>query len=332
MMLVPIFPMEEIQMNILRYHLLVAMLLALAACSSPPLTPTSVPAPTMVSSVPVVTIAPTVAPTNTVIPTLPPMNTPTPTNVPIATLVPKEVEVSFQSGNLTLRGFIWKPNGDGPFPAMLWNHGSEKTPGWLPDNAMEFVSKGYVFFIPHRRGQGRSPGPYILDQLATAKTADESSKMLVKLHETEQLQDQLAALAYLKTLNYVDKTKLAVGGCSYGGIQTVLGAEVKDTGYRAAVNFAGAAKSWKGSPDIRTRLLTAVRSTSVPIFFIQAENDVDLTPSNVLSEAMKDAGKAYKLKIFPSTGGDSQSGHDFCVTSPKVWGPEVFAFLSEYLK
>ncbi len=44
-------------------------------------------------------------------------------------------EVSFASGSLTLKGFLYKPAGAGPFPAVLWNHGSEKLPGWQPELA-----------------------------------------------------------------------------------------------------------------------------------------------------------------------------------------------------
>src|SRR5215467_8239168 len=66
-------------------------------------------------------------------------------------------EVTFQSGNLQLHGFLWRPNGPGPFPAVLWNHGSEKLPGSRPELANFYTSHFFVFFIPHRRGQGRSP-------------------------------------------------------------------------------------------------------------------------------------------------------------------------------
>ena len=32
----------------------------------------------------------------------------------------------------TLHGFLYVPDGAAPFPAVLWNHGSEKWPGWQP--------------------------------------------------------------------------------------------------------------------------------------------------------------------------------------------------------
>src|SRR6516165_5877450 len=40
--------------------------------------------------------------------------------------------VAFKSGALTLTGYVYKPDGDGPFPTLLWNHGSEPDPGGVP--------------------------------------------------------------------------------------------------------------------------------------------------------------------------------------------------------
>ena len=35
----------------------------------------------------------------------------------------------FLSSERKVHGFLWKPEGTGPFSAILWNHGSEKLPG-----------------------------------------------------------------------------------------------------------------------------------------------------------------------------------------------------------
>ena len=48
--------------------------------------------------------------------------------------------ITFKSGDFTLKGFIWKPEGPGPFPAILWNHGSEKQPGPVNTIAPYFVN------------------------------------------------------------------------------------------------------------------------------------------------------------------------------------------------
>jgi dienelactone hydrolase len=212
---------------------------------------------------------------------------------------------------------------------MLWNHGSEKLPGWLPQVAPIFLNRGYVFFVPHRRGQGRSPGPYISDQMQAAPPAERGA-LLVRLHD-QQLGDQTAALDFLKAQPFVDGNRLAVAGCSYGGIQTVLAAE-RGPGYRSAVNFAGAAQSWQAYPELRTRLLAAARNARIPLFFIQAENDYDLTPSRALSEEMRRAGKPHQVKFFPPAGTTRQDGHDFCVTGANVWAADVFPFLDANMR
>jgi dienelactone hydrolase len=243
---------------------------------------------------------------------------------------PAQVEVAFPSGDLQLRGFIWKPEGAGPFPALLWNHGSEKLPGWLPEVAPAFVRRGWVFFIPHRRGHGRSPGPYIGDQLEQVPAGDARSRLLVQLHDV-QLGDQLAALTLLKSQPFVDGNRLAVAGCSFGGIQTVLASD-RAAGYKAAVDFAGGAQSWEGSPDLQRRMIAAVRAAVIPIFFIQAQNDYDLRPSQILSQEMQRAGKSHQVKIYPAFGTSRQDGHEFCVRGADRWTEDVFAFLMTHMK
>jgi carboxymethylenebutenolidase len=238
--------------------------------------------------------------------------------------------IDFRSGDFDLKGFIWKPAGAGPFPAILWNHGSEKSPGAVDSVATFFVTRGYVFFVPHRCGQGRSPGPYIMDQLKTAGSAAARSMMLVKLHEAH-LSDQLAALTYLRGLPFVDQRKLAAMGFSFGGIQTMLAVE-RGLGYRVAVNCSGAAQTWSGSPDLQRRLIAAARRAAMPVFFLQAQNDYDLMPNRVLSDEVKASGKQAESRVYPAQGISAQDGHRFCVRGVNVWGPDVARFIEAHLK
>ena len=86
----------------------------------------------------------------------------------------------------------------------------------------------------------------------------------------------MAALAYLKQLSDVDPHRIAVAGCSYGGIQTVLAVEAnaeQKLGLRAAIDFAGGAASWK-SLSLRDRMIRAARKANIPVLFIQAENEL----------------------------------------------------------
>jgi dienelactone hydrolase len=235
-------------------------------------------------------------------------------------------EVVFPSGSIQLHGFVFTPQGDGPFPAVLYNHGSEKRPGPKPEIGEFFAANGYVLFIPHRRGHGRSPGSYIMDALNNASRASRW-QLLVSLHDQQQ-DEVVAALAFLKTLSYVDTQNVAVAGRSFGGIQTILSAE-RDLGLRAAIAFAPAAMMWNAAPEMQSRLIAAVRRATIPLFLIQAANDYDLSPTRRLSQEMERAGKTHVATIFPTYGTTQSDGHGgFCFRGTHVWGSEVVAFLA----
>jgi len=211
--------------------------------------------------------------------------------------------------------YIAQPDGPGPFPAVVYNHGSAG--GMLSKMAFDslgpvFAAHGWVFFGPYRRGQGlsASAGKYIGDQISAAtKTGGltAGAATMVHLLETDHLDDQLAALAWLKKQKFVRPDRIAVAGNSFGGILTVFGAE--RGAYCAAVNSAGGAQSWKDAPLLQTAMERSVRNARVPIFFFQAANDYDLSPSRVLADTMRAAGKEFELKIYPPFGKSVSEGH-----------------------
>ena len=126
--------------------------------------------------------------------------------------------IEFNNGSLKLGGEIYKPQGKGPFPAILYNHGS--APGMLNSEASKiigpkFAAQGWIFFMPYRRGQGLSSkaGPYIGDEINAARNSggiQKASKRLVELMSGDHLSDQQAAYEWLKTQNFVDTKRIAV--------------------------------------------------------------------------------------------------------------------------
>src|SRR5215470_15704561 len=124
---------------------------------------------------------------------------------------PQIVEV--RSGGLHLKGYFWKPAGPGPFPAVLFNHGSgaddpQHTAGRTmaeaaSDLAPIFLKHGYAFFYLCRRGQGLSAdqGLFMQDLLkqAEAKGGDARNQLHYQLLTGSQLDDALAGLMFLKT-------------------------------------------------------------------------------------------------------------------------------------
>jgi carboxymethylenebutenolidase len=229
--------------------------------------------------------------------------------------------VTFKSGAMTLTGFLYKPDGDGPFPAVVYNHGSEPLPGPKGDQANFYVAHGFVLFVPHRRGHGRSKdagppepigeGPEVIDALVT------------------QNDDVLAAIAYVAGLPYVNAKRIAVAGCSYGGIESLITAE-RATGIYAVIDFAGGAMRWEGDHALQERMKTAARNAKVPVMFVQAENDFSIGPSKTLAAEMQSAKKPTVLKIYPANGTTPKEGHHFCIGDEHPpWGDDVLAFLKQ---
>jgi dienelactone hydrolase len=235
-------------------------------------------------------------------------------------------EVAFPSGPRTLTGYLWLPSGPGPHRAIVFNHGSEHDPDDSQALAHFYNEHGFVFFVPIRRGHGKSPGRYIG---AMRDEAPRESRQSVVVDElVAQVDDVVAALAYVSSRPEVRKEAVAVTGCSFGGIEVVLTAERPNGGgFKAAVDFAGGAMSWKAGALLRERMVAAVGRANIPIFFVQAENDFDTAPTKVLSDEMARLNKPHAQKIFPPNGTTPRQGHLFCRNGAEVWGPEVLAWL-----
>jgi dienelactone hydrolase len=100
----------------------------------------------------------------------------------------------------------------------------------------------------------------------------------LRLLTTDHLDDVIAGLSFLKKLPRVDANRIAIAGHSFGGRLTLLAAE-RDSSVHAAVTFGAAAGSWENWPELRQRLLGAVRKTSAPLMLIHASNDYSPPPA-----------------------------------------------------
>jgi dienelactone hydrolase len=261
-----------------------------------------------------------------------------------SSIVPETVVVS--SGKLRLKAFFWRPNGPGPFPAVLFNHGSggadaNHTGGLPVTEAAEklaplFVKHGYAFLYLFRRGQGLSvdQGSFIQDilQQEEATRGKEARQHLqFVLATTDHLDDVLAALTFLKATPGIDAKCIAIAGHSFGGQLTLFAAE-RDNTIRAAVAFAAAANSWERSPELRSRLRAAAEKTTASIMLIQAANDYNTAPSDELADELRRLHKPYVLKIYPPVGRTADDGHNFLYLAIPQWEHDVFGFLDEHVK
>ncbi len=150
--------------------------------------------------------------------------------------------------------------------------------------------------------------------------------------QNQEVDDVVAALTFLKAQSFVDPGRIAISGCSYGGIQTLLAGE-RDLSVKALLPFSPGAMSWASSPVISSRLSLAVDRATAPIFLFQADNDYSLSPSHVLSKEALKKHTNFRSKIYPAFGKTQQDGHwGFCSLGTDVWGNDALAFLEEQMK
>lgn len=75
---------------------------------------------------------------------------------------PKYQEVFYTSGNLRIQAYLYKPDGDGPFPVVIYNHGTrngrERASFPFPHVGKMLTRAGYAVLVPERRGYGKSDG------------------------------------------------------------------------------------------------------------------------------------------------------------------------------
>lgn len=250
--------------------------------------------------------------------------------------------LTIRSGDATLHALLWRPEGRGPFPAVLIDHGSGRTREELArlgpyERQAEtvcpvFVRHGYLCLFMFRRGVGPSSdsGENATDLMNDAFARggqDARNRVQLQLLEHRELDDAAAGLAALRARPDVDSRGVSLVGHSFGGSLTLLlAARAPDV--RAIVLFSTAGYSWDRSPELRERLHAAVAHITAPVLLMHAANDYSINPGKALDERLAQLGKRHLLKIYPPIGTTPDEGHDLPL-QPAIWESDVFAFLRD---
>jgi dipeptidyl aminopeptidase/acylaminoacyl peptidase len=171
----------------------------------------------------------------------------------------KYQDVFYASGNLRIQAYLYKPEGDGPFPAVIYNHGTrdgrERASFPFPHVGKMLTRAGYAVLVPERRGYGKSDGGIWWQEVGS-----DQSRVIPRLQaETD---DVLAGIDYLRTLPYVDAKRLAVMGWSFGA------------------------------------LVAAAEKSATPTLFMVAKNDRTTLSVTTLAEIFRKRNVAHKLAIY----------------------------------
>jgi dienelactone hydrolase len=147
-----------------------------------------------------------------------------------------------------LEAVIFKPNGAGPFPLAVINHGSTgggRDPAvakqtWFAADLADFLNeRGWMVVFPQRRGRGKSDGLYDEGfsedrKLGYACDAENSLR-----GADRALSDVDAAIAALLRRPDVAPTPVLIGGQSRGGVLAVAYAGLNPAQISGVINFVG---------------------------------------------------------------------------------------------
>ena len=222
---------------------------------------------------------------------------------------------------------VFKPDGPGPFPLLLLNHGKafgdprqqERTR--YPVAVREFVRRGYVVVLPMRGGFARSTGPYVGDGCN------------ITANGLAQARDVRAALDYAVTLPYVDRERIVVAGQSHGGLATLAFGVQSYPGVRGLLNFSGGLRT-KQCANWEDRLVQAFaaygRRNRYPSLWVYGDNDSFWPRATIerMVEAYRAGGGPLTLV---SVGRFKEDAHALFRDRDGValWWPQVERFLAD---
>jgi carboxymethylenebutenolidase len=189
--------------------------------------------------------------------------------------------VSYKSGDETVSGVLYTPQGKGPFPAIIVIHEWWGLNDWVKDQASKLSDQGYeALAIDLYRGK-------------VATTPDEAHQIMRGVPEDRAKRDLHAAFEFLASQSSVKKDRIgAIGWCMGGGYaldvalqEPTLAADVINYGHLATDT-------------------DALKKINAPILGLFGAQDKGISPDDVhkFEQTMKQLGKKIEVKIYDDAG------------------------------
>lgn len=242
---------------------------------------------------------------------------------------------------VTLEMVVYRPPGNGPFPTLVFNHGSTGN-GDRPELftltftaaeiARHFVRQGWQVVFPQRRGRGKSGGLYDegFDEARKRYTCD-TARTLAGMERA--IEDLDAAMAHLRTRADVDARRMMIGGVSRGGILSSVYAGVRPAQFQGVINFVG---GWIGdrcpsADDVNGGSFKRAAAFPKPMLWLYGEKDpfYSIRHSRRNHEAFVAAGGQGDFLVFDAPAGDN--GHSIA-SYPAVWKPALERYLQQRMQ
>jgi len=189
--------------------------------------------------------------------------------------------VSYKSGDETVQGILYRPDGKGPFPGILVIHEWWGLNDWVKEQAAKLSDQGYVTLaLDLYRGK-------------VATTPEEAHEIMRGVPEDRAKRDLDAAFEFLKSQSNVKRDRLgAIGWCMGGGYS--LDVALQEPALKAdVINYGHLATD-----------PSAVDKIQASIFGIFGAQDRGIPVEDVkkFESLLKEKGKRVEVVIYPDAG------------------------------
>ena len=248
------------------------------------------------------------------------------------------VPVTIDGETVKLATITYKPDGPGPVPTLIFHHGStgRGTDPALFDRPYDpkiladwFTERGWAVVLPSRRGRGGSEGLYD-EGFALDRSIGLHLRAAPPLAGADRaLRDIDAITPVLLAQPFVDRSRVAVGGVSRGGILSVAWSGRQPDVPRAVVNFVGGwlgGRCWSASTSTKICSSAAPRTADDDLALRRQGPLLFVAHSRANFTAFREAGG--KGTFHEYTPPEALDGHRIG-SAPSLWSATLEAYLAD---
>lgn len=236
----------------------------------------------------------------------------------------------------------YKPQGDGPFPLVIINHGRAENPrerAAIPRfrysfAARYFVRKGFAVAVPSRIGYADTVGVGDPDNRGWGCV---DSRGLVE----SGIRQIRAVTTHLRREPWIAPDRLLLVGESVGGYITIQANSSGIPGLFAGINFSGGSNGHPeahpgkpcGIPEMLATTTRQARKGGPPMLWLYSANDRFFGPAfaQALHRAFQRGGGRAELHVLPPLGEDAKNeGHNLFGLANDTWQPMADSFLARF--
>lgn len=239
---------------------------------------------------------------------------------------------------ISLEIVVFRPLGKGPFPTVVFNHGSTGrgdnpqifTKTYTNKAIVDFFcEKGWLVVFPQRRGRGNSDGLY--DEGFEKDRSQYSCSPDLSLAGVERaLADIDQVVDYLKAYKDVDKNKMIIAGQSRGGILSIAYAGTRPNIFKGAINFVGGWMSDQcpNSEAINTVTFKRGAAFKEPTLWLYGKNDPFYSTKHSLKNFDEFIKAGGREKFLTYSLDKNLNGH-LVIENPNLWYKDIEIFIKE---